>query len=219
MATRHLPRTVYSGWPFPAKSGSFVEKRFEKFSCGKKALRLHAEGPYHIKNIRTIKTNQHIHSDTQSITYILIHRHIHITHRHIHMIHRHIHMIHIHIHMIHRIHMTHRHIHMTHIHIHSDTQMIHKSFYILVLNIDLQALVDIQTVVPRNWEAVWQYIHDDSRRRYEHIAGPSHSRPVAARLAHSREWEVSWSSSRLATHFSLPSDTGTALPAYTRCSC
>ncbi|KAH3705281.1 hypothetical protein DPMN_080349 [Dreissena polymorpha] len=27
-------------------------------SCGKKALRLHAEGPYHIKNIRTIKTNQ-----------------------------------------------------------------------------------------------------------------------------------------------------------------
>ncbi|KAH3860537.1 hypothetical protein DPMN_023438 [Dreissena polymorpha] len=35
-----------------------VEKRFEKFSCGKKALRLHAEGPYHIKNIRTIKTNQ-----------------------------------------------------------------------------------------------------------------------------------------------------------------
>ncbi|KAH3829284.1 hypothetical protein DPMN_131279 [Dreissena polymorpha] len=36
----------------------YLDQQYERQSCGKKALRLHAEGPYHIKNIRTIKTNQ-----------------------------------------------------------------------------------------------------------------------------------------------------------------
>ncbi|KAH3775083.1 hypothetical protein DPMN_176479 [Dreissena polymorpha] len=57
MATRYLPVGYKWRWEWlHEKDNAWLEK----FSCGKKAFRLHAEpeDPNHIKNIRTIKTNQ-----------------------------------------------------------------------------------------------------------------------------------------------------------------
>ncbi|KAH3885135.1 hypothetical protein DPMN_009125 [Dreissena polymorpha] len=60
---RPSSRTVYNGWPFSAKSGSLWKSGLR--ILWEKALRLHAEGPYHIKNIRTIKTNQSVNQRLQ----------------------------------------------------------------------------------------------------------------------------------------------------------